>query len=269
MPEISVITINLNNAAGLEKTMQSVLEQDHDNFEFIVIDGGSSDGSAEIIRKKASGLAYWVSEKDKGIYQAMNKGISASRGRYLLFLNSGDYLLRNDVLKRVSGYLDGTDVISGDLEIFHDNEVHHIKSEDAVSISYFRRISLYHQATFVRKKVFTLFGDYDEAFRLGGDYEFFIRVLPVEICHYNTDGISNSASYLAINMRERRMAWEKNFNPLVLKDLDELYEIKSSPFFWIINKTRRKRFFYYFFKLITLFFLIGYRILERIMPARK
>src|SRR5580698_3099287 len=87
---ISIITINFNNKIGLAETMESVLRQDKEYVEYIVIDGGSSDGSAEAIRTREKELAYWVSERDNGIYHAMNKGIARARGEYLLFLNSGD-----------------------------------------------------------------------------------------------------------------------------------------------------------------------------------
>ncbi len=88
MLKLSIITINLNNLAGLQKTMQSVFEQTFTDYEYIVIDGGSTDGSKEYIEQHSDKLAYWVSEKDKGIYNAMNKGIIKAGGDYLLFLNS-------------------------------------------------------------------------------------------------------------------------------------------------------------------------------------
>ena len=99
--KLSVITINLNDAEGLQKTLRSVWErQSFTDFEHIVIDGASTDGSVEVIKKYADKLAYWVSEPDKGIYSAMNKGIVRARGEYLLFINSGDWLA-DDVLAKV------------------------------------------------------------------------------------------------------------------------------------------------------------------------
>ncbi|WP_281310628.1 glycosyltransferase family 2 protein [Flavobacterium flavigenum] len=91
--KLSIVTINYNNLIGLKKTIESVVNQSYREFEFVVIDGGSEDGSKEIIEVHQSKINYWVSEKDKGIYQAMNKGIRASSGEYILFLNSGDVLL--------------------------------------------------------------------------------------------------------------------------------------------------------------------------------
>src|SRR5258705_4030466 len=92
MPRLSIITINYNNLTGLQKTMESVFTQSFADYEYIIIDGCSTDGSKEYIEHYGSRLAYRVSEKDKGVYDAMNKGIVRAKGEYLLMLNSGDYL---------------------------------------------------------------------------------------------------------------------------------------------------------------------------------
>ena len=86
--KLSIITINLNNAAGLRKTIQSVVNQTYIDFEYIIIDGFSSDGSIEVIKEYADRINYWVSEPDRGIYNAMNKGILKTSGEYIHFLNS-------------------------------------------------------------------------------------------------------------------------------------------------------------------------------------
>ncbi|CAM3670590.1 glycosyltransferase family 2 protein [Flavobacterium chungbukense] len=99
---LSIITINRNNAEGLKKTIESVASQSYKDFEFIIIDGGSTDGSQQIIIDHEKHISYWVSEKDKGIYNAMNKGISKATGDFILFLNSGDSLLEDEeILKKV------------------------------------------------------------------------------------------------------------------------------------------------------------------------
>ena len=93
MPQLSIITINRNDAKGLEHTLKSVWKmQTFKDFEHIIIDGASCDGSVDVIKKYATKLAYWISEPDKGVYNAMNKGIVKAQGEYLLFLNSGDWL---------------------------------------------------------------------------------------------------------------------------------------------------------------------------------
>ena len=100
-PCISVITVNRNMAPGLASTLESVLAQDYPHFETIVIDGGSRDGSRAIIEAHAARLAYWVSEPDRSLYDAMNKGVAASKGDWVLFMNAGDHFAAPDVLSRV------------------------------------------------------------------------------------------------------------------------------------------------------------------------
>ena len=93
MPQITVITINYNNRDGLRKTIDSVVNQTHNDYEYIIIDGGSTDGSLDVIKLYSNRIDYWKSEPDRGIYNAMNKGIDVARGEYCIFLNSGDYFL--------------------------------------------------------------------------------------------------------------------------------------------------------------------------------
>lgn len=276
MTLISVITVNLNNKPGLEKTIRSVIGQQQAVFEFLIVDGGSSDGSAELIAAHQEHLSWWVSEKDSGIYEAMNKGIKKAKGEYLLFLNSGDTLHNEEVLQCIKPWLErGADVISGSLELQSDTGLLIVPPQREVCIEYFRRISLYHQATFIRRDLFTRYGYYNESFRIGGDYEFFIRTLlrnnasylsaeKIVVCHYDTTGISNKPEYLDQNLAEKERAWSLNFHPLVLRDLEELYTIKDSHFFWIINKTRRKNLFWYFFAGITAVFMFFYRVFGKL-----
>ena len=120
MPFFSIITINLNNSTGLEKTIQSVTTQLFSDFEFIIIDGGSTDNSIDVIKKYESEITSWVSEKDNGIYDAQNKGIAKANGTYCLFLNSGDYLFSKDALKKVFDSNLTEDIVYGNI-IYHEN----------------------------------------------------------------------------------------------------------------------------------------------------
>lgn len=173
---IDIITINLNNKEGLEKTIESVINQTFfDKVNFIIIDGDSTDGSKEIIEKYADKLYYHVSEKDNGIYNAMNKGIRASVSDYLLFLNSGDYLKENNVLESVFPYLDGTDIVYGDEwkvnEYLKGN--YRAKYPDRLDESFFRRTSLPHQSTFIKREL--LKDGYDENYKIISDWKLFIE----------------------------------------------------------------------------------------------
>ena len=98
MKKLSIITINLNNQSGLIKTIQSVISQTFKDFEWIIIDGDSTDGSKELLKKHIQHFTHCISEKDNGIYNAMNKGIKLAQGEYIYFLNSGDYLCNKDTM---------------------------------------------------------------------------------------------------------------------------------------------------------------------------
>src|SRR5476651_1326552 len=113
--KLSIITINFNNAVGLKKTIESLIKQQYREFQFIIIDGGSVDSSVDIIKEYADVIDYWVSEPDTGIYQAMNKGIREANGKYLMFLNSGDYLFENTTLQKMAPILCGEDIVYGNL----------------------------------------------------------------------------------------------------------------------------------------------------------
>ena len=109
--KLSIITINFNNKAGLERTITSVFQQDFKDFEFIVIDGGSTDGGKELIESNKQHFSYLVSEADKGIYNAMNKGIAKAKGEYVFFLNSGDEFVNSKALQSIVQSLSGEDII--------------------------------------------------------------------------------------------------------------------------------------------------------------
>ena len=119
--KLSVITINYNNRDGLRQTIESVVGQTYRDFEYIIIDGGSTDGSVDVIKEYADKIDYWVSEKDKGIYNAMNKGVAVALGEYCLFLNSGDTLCHPDVLAQVQKAGTDADIICRNAIIHEDS----------------------------------------------------------------------------------------------------------------------------------------------------
>jgi glycosyltransferase involved in cell wall biosynthesis len=160
--------------------MNSVLNQTFQDFEYIVIDGGSTDGSVNLIRKSKDSLAYWISEKDTGIYNAMNKGIKQARGEYLLFLNSGDYLYKEDVLDRIIEKQLKSDIIYGDmildLEDIDSRKMIKIK-EKKISQYFFMKNSLPHPCSFIKKSLFDKIGLYNESLKIVADYEFFLKAI--------------------------------------------------------------------------------------------
>jgi glycosyltransferase involved in cell wall biosynthesis len=134
---ISVITINLNNSLGLKKTINSVLSQDYSNIEYIIIDGDSSDGSLEIIQSVSSKLAYFISEKDEGIYSAMNKGIIKANGEYLIFLNSGDYFASPSSISSLKMNTISKSIIYGNMLIEQNGELSIEKYPHRVDLNFF------------------------------------------------------------------------------------------------------------------------------------
>ena len=174
--KISIITINLNNKDGLKKTIESVINQTvYDKVEYIIIDGGSTDGSKELIEQHKDKLYYWCSEPDRSIYNAMNKGITVSTGDYLLFLNSGDYLAENNVLERVLPYLEYDFVYGNEWKVNERYKCpYEAKYPDKLDESFFRRTSLPHQSTFIKSELLKE-KPYSEDFKIISDWKFFIE----------------------------------------------------------------------------------------------
>ena len=152
----SIITVNYNNKEGLRNTIESVIHQTYRDFEFIVIDGGSTDGSAEVLKEYDSQITYWVSEKDKGIYNAMNKGIAKATGDYLNFMNSGDCFYDEGVLSRVAHVESDADFIVG--RDYHFNERlqrgHASIQPPRTTMMHFFVATLDHQSSFIRRELF-------------------------------------------------------------------------------------------------------------------
>ena len=176
---ISIITINKNNLNGLKNTMESVLSQTCDHYEWIIIDGGSTDGCVELIKENASRIHYWVTEPDGGIYNAMNKGIEVSTGDYLLFLNSGDRFASPVILSSFIEMHFSSDVVYGNA-IFVDvnnKEVGRSIAPDTIRLSgFWNRRGLHHQASFFSKRCFEKLR-YNEENRIASDTELFMRLI--------------------------------------------------------------------------------------------
>ena len=179
MMKLSIITINYNNVLGLKRTIDSVLSQGWKDFEWIVIDGGSTDGSRELIEKHSSAFTYWCSERDGGIYEAMNKGVRHSRGEYLNFLNSGDTYYKSDTLEKLFSHEITADVIYGDayLRAGEDDVTGLWVTPAKITIEgYLNGFCVNHQASIIRR-VLMLSHLYDESYRISADTEFFAYVL--------------------------------------------------------------------------------------------
>ena len=175
--KVSIITISYNEVDHIEQTLLSVLNQDYDNIEYIVIDGGSTDGTVDIINKYKDRIAYFVSEKDKGIYNAMNKGLKHATGDVVGIINAGDWYANNDVVRQaVAGIVSKHfDVVYGGVNIVENDSV--IKSVNAREIDtlYYGMVSC-HESFFIKKELYDEVGPYDENYRIVADHELLLRI---------------------------------------------------------------------------------------------
>lgn len=176
-PRLSIITIVYNNVHDIERTLLSVLGQTYPNIEYIVIDGASTDGTLDILRKYESSLGKLVSEKDKGIYDAMNKGLELAQGDYVLFMNSGDEIYAADTVGKVFASEPDGDIYYGETEMFDENwnslgQRRH-KAPDNFSWKDFRYgMSISHQAIYIRK---SLTEPYDLHYKLSSDIDWILK----------------------------------------------------------------------------------------------
>ena len=229
MPRLSIITINYNNCRGLHETIVSVTSQKYSDFEFLIIDGGSTDGSVDLINQISNELAFWVSEKDNGIYNAMNKGIKAATGDYLLFLNSGDYLLAENSLGEFKLEENHSDIIAGDI-LLDDSFRSVICPPDELTFSYFIKRTLPHQSTLIKKSLFDKFGLYNEEFKIVADWAFFLQMICVYnvsyhhvnaiISVYNIKGFSSNIENGQLFNEEKRRHLNKCY-PVFLRDYEK------------------------------------------------
>lgn len=241
----SIITVNLNNACGLEDTINSVLNQTCHDYEFLIIDGGSSDNSKSIIEQHESQIDYWVSEPDNGIFNAMNKGIIASKGDYLIFMNSGDCFYNEKVLEDSLKYL-GSDFVIGGVKRKDTNTIMNYELSD-ISMMTFYTGAIPHQASFHKRSLFQE-SLYDEKLKISSDWKLFFQkliienasytLIPVVVCFYDTTGISNTNIDLAT--KERNQIISDSLPARVIKDY-ERYKDKECEMLDLIPQFKYTR----------------------------
>jgi len=225
--KLSIITINYNNKKGLQKTIDSVISQTYKDFEWIIIDGGSTDGSKELIELYSQYITYWVSEPDKGIYNAMNKGIKVAKGHYVYFLNSGDYLVSNRIIGTIFKQSYNKDIIYGNI-IYETKELERNINfhSDYISCCDLLEKNIHHQAMFFSKELFNKYGYYDENLKILADWKFNLITIGINQCStkyincdiafFERNGISNIAkSQMQI---ERNIILNSLFSPGILAD---------------------------------------------------
>lgn len=179
---ITIVTINLNNKDGLKRTIESVVNQTFfDKVEYVIIDGGSTDGSVDVIKEYDDNIAYWCSEPDGGIFPAMNKSIEHINGDYVLYLNSGDILNKNNVIERVYGELD-RDIVYGN-EYKVNNKRTLARFPDNLNENFFKKSALPHQSTFIRAELLKERG-YSEKWKVLGDWSWLRERIMVDGVSY-------------------------------------------------------------------------------------
>ncbi len=237
--KLSIITINRNNAAGLRDTMQSVVSQISRDFEYIVVDGASTDDSVEVIKELAplfgEGLK-WISEPDSGIFSAMNKGIRMAEGTYCLFLNSGDSLYDNKVVEDFIQFDGDEDIISGREYLPQRGQVCEPPQPEMLTYDYFVDNVLLHQSTFIKRELLLHHGGYSECYRIVSDWEFWMKALvqynatykvfPRIVANYDVEGISNQQKYINLKLAEEKDALQITL-PRVYPNSVELRELRQ------------------------------------------
>lgn len=259
----SIITVNYNNREGLRRTIESVVNQTFRDFEFIVIDGGSTDGSADVLRAYDKDITYWVSEKDSGIYNGMNKGIAEATGDYFNFMNSGDCFYDEQVLQRLVGKGITHDIIVG-RDFHYDAETQKGFATilpPRISMLTFFIQTLPHQSTFFKRNLFQEC-PYDENLRIVSDVKFFIQKLCIEnrsielvddiICRREPDGISKA--YNERRITEHRAVIEQVLPIGAIKDYKVLAQLDKTTLYRLmrlIENAKSRKWLTYFIKILN------------------
>jgi putative colanic acid biosynthesis glycosyltransferase len=199
---VTVVTVAYNCASSIEATILSVIQQSHPGIEYIVIDGGSTDSTVQIIRKYEQQIDYWVSEKDSGIYNAMNKGIALSTGRWINFMNAGDCFHSSRTVENMSGVLDERfAVVAGAVQYVYDPDHRRTRHMHPKFSGFYLEVP-HHQASFINNAVMKSL-KYDESFRIRADLNFMallhakghqFRMVDEVVCDVDTTGVSSGLS---------------------------------------------------------------------------
>lgn len=244
--KLSIISVNYNDATGLERTIESIISQTFHDFEFIVIDGGSTDGSVDVINKYKTHINYWVSEPDGGIYQGMNKGLFQAKGDYINFMNSGDCFHAPDVLEHIFSLNTEADIITGT----HVGSPHPNIGKNGITMYDLCTGAVDHQASFIKREV-ALCHPYDEKYKIVSDWKFFIEALVLDNCSFfytdtivvdvDMTGISNTNNRL--NNLEREAVLKELLPERILADYKLMMSIhpdllKAAP---LITKSQSIR----------------------------
>ncbi len=220
-PLISIITVTYNAVNSVDTTIRNILNQTYKWYELVIIDGGSTDGTVQIIQEYNDKLSYWISENDNGVYDAMNKGISHSHGDWVIFMNSGDLFATNSVLEDVFS----KNKIKSYISILYGNTI--VKNTSKIIIppaalkkGFFHFETICHQSIFFRREAFNTIGYFNTQFKIVADRAWLLKssimklpsqYLPINICIWDQNGFSTRNSVLSI--KENLLLQRFYFNP--------------------------------------------------------
>lgn len=235
---LTIISINRNNSTGLAKTMESVYAQTRRDFEYVVVDGASKDDSVEVLQRFVplfGGRLKWVSEPDKGIYHAMNKGIRMASGEYIEILNSGDCLVSQDVVEKMFDALEKEghpSILYGNmLKDFPNGRVHRDKCFAGEEITLLGMYigTLNHSPAYIRRSLFDKYGPYDESLKVDSDWKWYLQAIvlgeekpvyaDIDVTLFDMTGISETNTVLT--KAERELVLKELIRPTILADYDE------------------------------------------------
>ena len=260
---LSIITINRNNAEGLEKTMLSVATQTFMELEYIIVDGASADGSVEVIKRLEPQFTHlkWVSEPDKGIYNAMNKGLHMATGEYVQILNSADCLAATDVTERMLAALEDAgcpNILYGNMiKCFLDGHqiVDKCFAGQAITMLGMYTGTLNHDSAYIRRDLFEKYGYYDEGLKIVSDWKWYLQAIilggekpqyvDLNVTFFDMTGISETNK--EVERAERKQVLEQLFPQTVLSDyerfafpIEQIKRLQNYPWaykmVWILER---------------------------------
>lgn len=259
---LSIITISFNNLAGLKKTAESVICQSFNDYEWIVVDGGSSDGTREYLQEISENIDWWCSEVDGGIYNAMNKGIAKAHGDYCFFLNSGDYLTDKYSLQRAMDYNFTEDIVWGYLLLNREGKQEKVHSYSDITLRTFIEDTIHHTGNaFIRRVLFSeaKYGLYDEQLKIVSDWKWFLqaiglgnasgRYIDTNMSVFDSCGISETHPELVLKEREKVL--NELIPDKILKDYKQMHIIQEKLDEMRISFNSSKRLSVISFKVLT------------------
>lgn len=249
-PLITVVTVVFNDVQHIEETILSVVNQTYPNIEYIIIDGGSTDGTVDIIKKYEERIAYWVSEPDKGIYDAMNKGIQKAMGEWINFMNAGDVYAANDVLVQLMQceHSEARILRGNIIRVYPHMKVKSVGvTTNTPNMMDMFNNTFHHQACLIQKSLFEEVGFYSLQYRLCSDWKFFFdcvvlhhiksRYMDVTVALFRMDG--NSTNHSVLYLKEQEEYLETLYGQELFELLRELSVYRKSGLIRMYYKIRK------------------------------